>query len=106
MNTQALEAYYEIAVLPLYKDTVGFEEIVWKDHGKIGDDAWAHYFEDRQGVEYVLVYEDFPGATYLDDQLSHDVVPCGSEISVRISSDPESTTPNVVGYFTLYKERS
>ena len=106
MNTQSLEAYYETAILPLYRDTVVFERIAWKDHGKIGEDAWAHYFDDQNGVEYVVVYEDFPGATYLDDQLSHDVVLCKGEPSVRVATVPDSSVDNVVGCFTLYRERS
>lgn len=105
MNTAFLETYYETVILPLYKDTVDFSEISWKDHGKVGADAWAHYFEDRSGREYVLLYEDFPGSDYLNDGLSHDIIPCGNEVNVRVAMTPEKQLDNIVGYFTLYAER-
>ena len=100
-----LERYYEAAILPLYKDTVTFSQVSWKDHGKVGLDAWAHYFDDENGREFVLLYEDFPGSEYLDDGMTHDIIPCGSDTSVRVATTPESTVDNLVGYFTLYAEK-
>ena len=105
MNTSLLEAYFETVVLPLYGDVLRFAQIAWKDHGKVGADTWAHYFEDGHGREYVLVYEDFPGSEYLNDDLTHEIVPCGDQTSVQVLTKPESTVDNFIGYFTLYVER-
>lgn len=105
MDNTLLERYYETVILPLYGDAIKLSEISWKDHGKVGQDSWAHYFEDESGREYVLMYEDSPGNDYLDDGLTHDIVKCGDQTSVQIVSSPERTVDNVVGHFTLYAER-
>ena len=105
MDIKSLEQYYETVVLPLYGDTITFTDISWKDHGKVGLDTYAHYFDDNNGREYVLLYEDFPGSEYLNDDLSHDIVPCGAESSVRVVTTPEKTVANLTGYFTLYAEK-
>ena len=105
MNTQLLEAYFETVVLPLYGSTLDATHITWKDHGKVGEDVWAHYFENDTGREYVLLYEDFPGSDYLNDDLTHEIVPCGDQKSVQVMTLPESTVDNLTGYFTLYAER-
>lgn len=105
MNSGFLEQYYEKVILPLYVETITFSSIRWKDHGKVGADAWAHYFEDENGREYVLLCEDFPGSDYLNDDLTHDAVPVGEQMSVHVSLSPEKTVENIFGYFTLYKER-
>ena len=104
MNDSQLEAYYETAILPQYKDVVQFERITWKDHGKIDLDAWGHYFDDENGREYVLVYEDFPGNVSLDDGLSHDVVKIGDATSIQVQALPGRQIDNIFGYFTLYRE--
>ena len=105
MNNDFLEQYYEQIVLPLYAKTISFSTIKWKDHGKVGPDAWAHYFEDQTGREFVLLYEDFPGGDYLADDLTHDIVTIGDESSVQISAGNGSLVDNVLGYFTLYAEK-
>lgn len=105
MNTSFLEHYYETVILPLYGDAVPSSNLQWKDHGKVGADAWAHYFDDEAGREYVLIYEDFPGGDYLNDDLTHEIVYCGGETSVRVMTSPEKLLENVTGYFTLYKEK-
>lgn len=45
MDDSFLEQYYEQIVLPLNAKAISFTTIKWKDHGKVGPDTWAHYFE-------------------------------------------------------------
>ena len=104
MDTSFLEQYYEKVILPQYKDTVSFNEIIWKDHGKVGLDSWAHYFEDKNGVEYILLYEDYPSGEYLNDDLSHTIVTIDGEPTLNITLSNNNIINNVVGYFTIYKE--
>lgn len=105
MDNEFLEQYYSKVILPLYRDVVTFSQITWKDHGKVGLDAWAHYFEDVSGREYILLYEDFPGSDYMNDDLTHDIVKCGNETSVRVTISTDRNIDNIAGYFTLYAER-
>lgn len=104
MNTQALESYYEYAILSQYGDVIKYP-ITWKDHGKVDLDAWAHYFDDAQGREHVLLYEDFPSGSYFADGMSHEVVRIGDEASLRVVLSNEALVDNAVGYFTLYREK-
>jgi len=106
MNAEFLETYFETVVLPLYGDVLDTTAITWKDRGKVGPDAWAHYFDDKQGREYVLIYEDFPGSDYLNDDLTHEIVPCGDQSSIQVTTNPKSTVENLTGYFTLYAEKN
>ena len=104
MEDTFLEKLYEEVILPNYAE-INTSEIVWKDHGKIDLDAWAHYFEDKQGREYVLLFEDFPGSTYLNDGLTHEVVKYGKDDTIQINlTMPHKYVPNVTGSFTLFKE--
>lgn len=105
MNTASLEEYYEKKVLPKYSDVIDLSDIRWKDHGKVGLDAWAHYFDDSNGREYVLLYEDFPGSDYLSDGLTHDIIKCGKETSIHLTGNENKTKENIFGYFTLYAEK-
>lgn len=105
MTTKFLEQFYENSILPRYKDAITFGDITWVDHGKVGLDAWAHYFKSS-GKEFVLVYEDFPGNTDFDDGLSHEVIKCGDETSIELRfGDDAKQIPNVTGWFTLYREK-
>ena len=105
MNNKFLEQFYENIILPRYEGAASFDGIAWTDHGKVGLDAWAHYFKS-DGKEYVLVYEDFPGNTDLDDGLSHEIVKCGDETSIELRfSDDARQIPNVTGWFTLFREK-
>lgn len=104
MNNEFLEQYFEQVILPQYKNLT-FTNVTWKDHGKVGLDTWAHYFEDTAGIEYVLLYEDYPTGEYLNDDLSHEVIPCGSDTSLHVSLSSAAVIDNVSGYFTLYKEK-
>ena len=81
-----------------------FKIITWKDHGKIDLDAWAHYFDDANGREYVLLYEDFPGSTYLDEQGTHEVLKIGDQTSIQLAFSDKKEIENITGYFTLYRE--
>lgn len=104
MNNIFLEQYYENVILPQYNNEVRLKKISWKDHGKIDLDAWAHYFEDENGIEYALVYEDFPGDTFLNDNLTHEIIECEQESSINVTIEPGKQVDNVIGYFTLYRE--
>lgn len=104
MSDDFLEKLYETVVLPNYEG-IDIKTIHWKDHGKVGLDTWAHYFEDETGREYVLVYEDFPGNEYLNDDLSHDIVSIGKETSLQVSLSNDKKIDNIAGYFTLYCEK-
>lgn len=104
MNTESLEEYYEETVLPRYASVQLFRDITWIDHGKVENDAWAHYFKS-EGKEYVLLYEDFPGGVYLDDGLTHEVVKVDGDTSIELKYKGERGVPNLAGWFTLYKEK-
>lgn len=104
MDTHFLEQFYEKVILPRYSDSVSFETITWKDHGKLGLDSWAHYFDDNEGREYVLLYEDFPGDSPFDDGLSHEVVPFKDKTSLELTFSDAQQIDNIAGYFTLYQE--
>lgn len=106
VDNKFLEHYYEYVVLPQYGSDLDLKTLTWKDHGKIDLDAWAHYFEDSDGREYVLLYEDFPGSTYLTDGLTHEVVRVNGQTSLELLfSDGNKKIDNLVGYFTLYREK-
>jgi len=100
-----LEEFYERVILKRYSEGTDFGTIHWASHGKVEPDAWAHYFE-VDGREFVLLYEDFPGGSFLDDGLSHELVKCGNENSIELRfSDDVKQIPNVTGWFTLYREK-
>lgn len=105
MDTTFLESFYEKVILPRYSDTVTFKHIIWKDHGKLGPDSWAHYFDNEEGREFVLLYEDFPGDSPFDDGLSHELVKVGDETSIGLKFDNGPIIDNITGYFTLYQEK-
>jgi hypothetical protein len=92
-------------VLAQYDGTIA-HPIVWKDHGKVDLDTWAHYFDDAMGREFVLLYEDFPGSGYLNDLSTHEIIPLGAETNLRITLSNDSLVDNVAGYFTLYREKT
>lgn len=104
MDAAALESYLQHVVLAQYGDAIAYP-IVWKDHGKFDLDAWAHHFDDAHGREHALLYEDFPGGTYFSDGLSHEVVRLGDEMCLEISMSNHTQVENVIGYFTLYREK-
>lgn len=92
MDHKVIEQFYEHVILPNYHE-LDAATIRWKDHGRIGPDAWAHYF---------------PGDTFLDDGLTHEVVPLDGETSIEFgvkNKEHAQYTPNITGYFTLYRER-
>jgi len=105
MNDKFLEELYENVILPSYKGVLDIGKISWKDHGKIGLDAWGHYFEDSKGKEYVLVFEDFPSSVSIDDGLSHEKVKIGNESSIKLAVSGSRYIPNVTGYFSLFREK-
>lgn len=104
MTNEFLESFYENVILPRYSDQITFKKIIWKDHGKFNLDAWAHYFDNENGREYVLVYEDDPSMSQFDDGLTHTVIPFGEEGSLKLSFADNKEIVNVTGCFTLYQE--
>lgn len=107
MDDKSLEQFYEKNVLPRYSEVIDVDlsKIIWKDHGKVDLDTWAHYFEDQNGREYVLLWEDFPGSTFLDDNLTHEAVMIDDEMSIHYINGEVSAAPNISGYFTLFREK-
>ncbi len=105
MNTNFLEIFYEIAILPNFDIAVDLKDIKWKSHGKVDLDAWAHYFDDKDGREYVLLYEDFPDGAFLKDGLTHEPVKVDDEISFELKFGNNKQVPNLTGWFTLYREK-
>jgi len=105
INNKFLEKYYENVILPKYEESLDITDIQWFDHGKIDDSyAFAHYFI-CQNREYVLLYESYPGITYLDDGLSHEIIKCGNKTSIELKFNDNKGTDNVAGWFTLYQEK-
>ena len=107
MDVKFLEQFYEKIILPKY-GLVFSDVFKWKDHGKVGPDTYAHYLEDADGTEFVLLNEDFPNGDYMSDNLTHSTVPLVGDdnsdiLRVTIGTD---WIPNVSGYFTLYKEKN
>lgn len=106
MDDDFLEKLYELAILPNYPE-VNVRTIRWKDHGKVDLDAWAHYFDDEKGREYVLLFEDYPSGSFLADGLTHELVKLDDRSSLRFSLDtPFKYVENITGYFSLYREKS
>ncbi len=100
-----LEKLYEKVILSQYAG-IEFGQVKWIDHGKVGPDAFAHYFKDYREGEYVLVFEDYPGTVPFDDGLSHEVLLINGQRSLRFSFEvPFKYIENVSGYFTLFKEK-
>lgn len=110
MSDKFLEQFYETVVLPRYARVIKFDKITWTSHGKIGLDAWAHYFETgKDKKEYVLLYEDFPGDTYVTDGLSHEVIKLGDQYAIELKFNDTGNSnyvPNILGWFSLYREIS
>lgn len=100
-----IEAFLEKAILPHYKDVVGFNDVKWISHGKVNLDSWAHYFNFGD-TEYALVYEDSPGDSYLADGLTHEVVILqdGNKCLELRFSDKKSVD-SITGWYTLFKEK-
>ena len=106
MPNNFLEQFYENIILPRYSELEGFTDIHWIDHGQVGSDAWAHYFE-LGGKQYALLYEDFPDGSPFSDDMSHELVKCGDLPSIELTfSDSPTLLANITGWYTLYKELS
>lgn len=105
MDNTLLERLYETVILPNYPE-IDVAAIRWKDHGKIGPDTWAHYFDNGDGVEYVLQFQDYPDTSLFDDELSHELVKSADREYLLFSLEPPfKYVENITGYFSLYKER-
>lgn len=105
ISNKFLEEFYENVILPKYSNDLDLSNIQWIDHGKISDTySFAHYFMCNN-KEFVLLYEDFPGNTYLDDGLSHEIVKCGDKTNIELKSSDSKEIDGIVGWFTLYREK-
>jgi hypothetical protein len=106
MNDSLLEEVYELVILPNYPE-INIGSIHWKDHGKVDLDAWAHYFDDENGTEYILLFEDYPSGSFLADGSTHELIETAGRTSIRYSIDaPFKYVENLTGYFSLYKEKA
>ena len=105
MNNRFLEQFFENVILTRYEGSFDISGIKWKDHGKVDLDSWAHYFVSKVGKNYVLLFEDFPGNSFLDDGLSHEIIKIDGQNSISIAFKDGKYIPNITGYFTLYSEK-
>jgi hypothetical protein len=104
-NDIFLEELYSRVILPRYSNYLDLNDIIWIDHGKVDLDAWAHTFKSNS-IEYVLLYEDFPINTYLDDGLTHELLKCGDETSIQLKfKDNYKQLENITGWYTLFREK-
>ena len=105
ISNKFLEEFYENVILPKYSDNLDLSNIKWIDHGKISDAySFAHYFICNN-KEFVLLYENFPGNTYFDDGLSHDIIKCGDKTNIELKFSDNKEIDNIAGWFTLYREK-
>ena len=109
MNVQhpaPLEQYYQANILPEYGMTNA--QITWTDHGRIGEDVFAHYFT-CDGEKYILVFEDFPGEDHFISQ-DEEFIPASNRADGYILHRPLHVdgqyVENITGYFSLYKARA
>jgi hypothetical protein len=104
-DNKFLEQFYKNVIIPRYK-TIDTSRIEWIDHSKTGLDTWAHYFR-FDGKEYVLLYEDFPGGEYINDELSYEIVKLGDKTSIKVEfkDDEDFEIVNVLGWYTLYRAK-
>jgi len=104
-DNKFLEKFYERVIIPRYGDSIARGSVEWIDHGKVGLDSWAHHFR-ISGIEYTLLYEDFPDGSYFQDDPTHELVKCNGETSIELRfSDETNQIPNLTGWFTVYRER-
>lgn len=103
------EQFYERVILPQYNNP-GFRDVVWIDHGVIGEhyDVFTHYFRDGNKNEYVLVFEDYPSNEIpFADGMSHEVIFSDNRKTLLFSGKPPFRyVENITGYFTLFREMS
>lgn len=93
-DKNTLEQQLEAGILSLYTLPPG--ATIWRSHDKIGPDDAAHYFT-RNSQNYVLVYNDFPEATFIhEEQLTPVLVTGGNDEWLHIPSG------DLVGYYSLY----
>jgi hypothetical protein len=104
-DNQFFEVFYEKAVFPHYKGAFDLDDIKWFSHGKIGPDTWAHYFRSH-GIEYALVYEDFPDGSYLSDGLTHEIVLMNSgDKCLELKFNDKMHVEGITGWYTLFKDK-
>ena len=105
VNYSDIEQLYEKNILSQY--AIKFGHISWNDHGKIGEDTFAHYFT-AHGKKYVLVFEDFPSQSHFIAQ-DNEFIPVHASQNGLVKY-PGSNAPtqeyleNITGYFGLYHE--
>ena len=105
IDNNFLEDFYVNVILSRYSDSLDINNVRWIDHGRVDLDSFAHTFMIGD-TEYVLLYEDNPGITYVGDGLSHELVKCGNETSIELKfSDNYQMIENITGWFALYREK-
>jgi hypothetical protein len=105
MNEVFLKKFFEAVILSNYEQ-IDIDEISWKHYKKINSDAWTHYFNDKSGNEYVLLFEDYPSNSFSDNKSMYEVVRHGDDDSMRFGSNvPFKYVENITGYFTLFREK-
>ncbi len=105
VNYSDINRFYEESILPRY--SIEFGTITWRDHGKIGEDTFAHYFT-ANGVQYVLVFEDFPSQShFIAEDNKFIPAPDSENGAIWYPKDDDPTyeyVENTTGYFSLYLE--
>jgi hypothetical protein len=67
--------------------------------------VWTHrHIILTAKAEYVLLYENYPGGTFLDDGLSHKVVELDGKTSLELKFSDDKKIENITGWYTLYRE--
>lgn len=106
ISNKFLEEFYENVVLPKYSKSFYTSNINWLSHERIDESyAFAHYFKCNE-KEYALLYEDFPGDTYLKNGAPYEIIKCGDKTIIQLCSSDNKEIDNVLGWFALYREKS
>ena len=100
-----IEQFYEKNIIPQY--AIKFGDITWNDHGKIGEDTFAHYFT-ASGKKYILVFEDFPSQSHFIAEDS-EFIPVHTSQSGLVKypggdGPIQEYVENITGFFGLYLE--
>lgn len=96
-----IEAFYDKHILPQY--AINFSVIEWTNHGKIGNDTFAHYFRTGD-TEYILVFEDFPSEQhFVAESATFIPAPDGANGRIVYRDSHDDYRENITGYFSLYR---
>jgi hypothetical protein len=63
-------------------------------------------FSRNNGIEYALVYEDFPDGSYLSDGLTHELVLMSSgDKCLELNFNDKKNIEGITGWYTLFREK-